>query len=165
MRSALLRCFPCCHPASAAPVSLVQGLMQLGEILRQAMASSHSNQRREELRLKVAFMGRNPPLGRGRELSRPGHCTATPLLHGTRWPGRLSWNSPRLRAARRAGILDPHRSKIDALLAKYPELSATRIHEEIVRGPDGYTGSACTLRRYLRTFRPTPRACLSGGQL
>ena len=45
-------------------------------------------------------------------------------------------------------------SKIDALPAKYPELSAVRICEEIARGPDGYTGSACTLRRYLRTVRP-----------
>lgn len=56
----------------------------------------------------------------------------------------------------RTGILDIHRSKIDALLAKYPDLSAVRICEEIARGADGYTGSACTLRRYLRTIRPTP---------
>jgi transposase len=28
------------------------------------------------------------------------------------------------------------------------------ICEEIARGPDGYTGSACTLRRYLRIVRP-----------
>ena len=48
----------------------------------------------------------------------------------------------------------PTESKIDALLAKYPELSAVRIHEEIARGPDGYTGSACTVRRYLRKVRP-----------
>ncbi len=50
--------------------------------------------------------------------------------------------------------MDPHRSKIDALLAKYPELSAVRVREEIARGPDGYTGGACTVRRYLRTVRP-----------
>jgi transposase len=54
----------------------------------------------------------------------------------------------------RASILDPHRAKIDALLAKYPELSAVRIREEIARGPDGYTGSASVIRRYLRTVRP-----------
>ena len=64
---------------------------------------------------------------------------------------------PMPKTARRASLLDPHRAKIDALLAKYPELSATRVHEEIVRGPDGYTGSACTVRRYLRTVRPTTR--------
>jgi transposase len=56
----------------------------------------------------------------------------------------------------RGSVLDAHRSKIDALLARYPDLSAVRIREEIARGPDGYAGSACTLRRYLRTVRPTP---------
>ena len=61
---------------------------------------------------------------------------------------------PIAKVAHRGSLLDPHRAKIDALLAKYPELSAVRIHEEIARGPDGYTGSACTVRRYLRTVRP-----------
>ena len=61
---------------------------------------------------------------------------------------------PTREAVHRASLLDAHRSKIDALLAKYPELSAVRIREEIARGPDGYTGSACTVRRYLRTVRP-----------
>ena len=32
-----------------------------------------------------------------------------------------------------------------------------RIYEEIARGPDGYTGSACTVRRYLRQVRATRR--------
>ena len=69
----------------------------------------------------------------------------------------LSLNQPPAQGVvRRTGILDIHRSKIDALLAKYPDLSAVRICEEIARGADGYTGSACTLRRYLRTIRPTP---------
>jgi len=54
----------------------------------------------------------------------------------------------------RCSLLDAHRSKIDAVLAKYPELSAVRICEEIARGPNGYTGSACTVRRYLRKIRP-----------
>src|ERR1019366_1186726 len=35
-----------------------------------------------------------------------------------------------------------------------PDLSAVRIREEIARGPEGYTGSAITLRRYLRKVRP-----------
>ena len=61
---------------------------------------------------------------------------------------------PVRRASQRASLVGPHKAKIDALLAKYPELSAVRIREEIARGPDGYTGSACTLRRYLRTVRP-----------
>jgi transposase len=61
---------------------------------------------------------------------------------------------PTRQISRRASLLDPHRAQIDALLAKYPELSAVRVCEEISRGPDGYTGSACTVRRYLRTTRP-----------
>jgi transposase len=61
---------------------------------------------------------------------------------------------PVRQAARRASILDPYKAKIDALLAKYPELSAVRIREEIARGPEGYTGSAISVRRYLRTIRP-----------
>ena len=51
-------------------------------------------------------------------------------------------------------LLGPHKAKINALLAKCPELSAVRVHEEITRGPFGYTGSVCTVRRYLRTVRP-----------
>ena len=35
-----------------------------------------------------------------------------------------------------------------------PNLSAVRIREEIARGPEGYTGSAISVRRYLRTVRP-----------
>jgi transposase len=50
--------------------------------------------------------------------------------------------------------LGPYKAKIDTLLARYPELSAVRIHEEIARGPDGYTGSAITVRRYVRSVRP-----------
>ena len=61
---------------------------------------------------------------------------------------------PARQVTRRASRLDPYKAKIDALLAKYPELSAVRIREEIARGPDGYTGSAITVRRYLRTIRP-----------
>jgi transposase len=57
-------------------------------------------------------------------------------------------------APSRASRLDPYKSKIDALLAKYPELSAVRVHEEIARGPDGYTGSVITVRRYVRSVRP-----------
>ena len=56
--------------------------------------------------------------------------------------------------ARRFSRLDPYKARIDALVTKCPELSAVRIHEEIARGPDGYAGSAITVRRYLRTIRP-----------
>jgi transposase len=61
---------------------------------------------------------------------------------------------PARQRTRRACLLDPHRARIAELLARYPELSAARIREEIARGPEGYTGSACTVRRYLRTVRP-----------
>jgi transposase len=61
---------------------------------------------------------------------------------------------PARQVSRRASLLDSHKTKIATLLAKYPELSAVRLREEIARGPDGYTGSACTLRRYLRQIRP-----------
>jgi hypothetical protein len=54
----------------------------------------------------------------------------------------------------RLSRLDPYKAKIDALLAKYPELSAVRIHEEIARGPNGYTGSVITVRRHVWSGRP-----------
>ena len=56
--------------------------------------------------------------------------------------------------SRRASLLVPYKAKIDTLLARYPELSAVRIHEEIARGGDGYTGSVITVRRYVRSVRP-----------
>lgn len=54
----------------------------------------------------------------------------------------------------RASPLDPYKARIDALLARYPQLSAVRIHEELARGPEGYTGSVITVRRHLRSIRP-----------
>jgi transposase len=62
--------------------------------------------------------------------------------------------SPARPVARRSSRLDPYKARIDALLAKYPDLSAVRIHEEIARGDDGYTGSVITVRRYVRSIRP-----------
>ena len=61
---------------------------------------------------------------------------------------------PAPQAPRRASLLDPYVEQIKSLLAKYPDLSAVRIHEEIARGPQGYTGGTCILRRYLRHARP-----------
>ena len=72
---------------------------------------------------------------------------------------------PARQAARRASLLDPYKAKIDALLAKYPDLSAVRIREEIARGPDGYTGSAM-YRPPLPADGPSrARARLSGSPL
>ena len=88
----------------------------------------------------------------GWAISRRLHCSRHTVAQAL----KLDQPPPR-QAARRASLLDPHRSKIDALLAKYPEMSAVRIHEEIARGPNGYAGSACTVRRYLRQVRATRR--------
>lgn len=61
---------------------------------------------------------------------------------------------PAEKACPRTHIVDPYHPQIDALLAKYPELSATRVLEEISRGPNGYRGSVYPVRRYLRQVRP-----------
>jgi transposase len=70
----------------------------------------------------------------------------------------LALEQPPVRPPRgRASVLDPHKAKIGALLARSPELSAVRVCEELARGPEGYTGSVITVRRYLRTTRPVRR--------
>jgi transposase len=85
----------------------------------------------------------------GWAISRRLHCSRHTVAQALKWdqpPGR--------QASHRAGLLDEHKARIDAILARHPELSAVRIRQEIARGPDGYTGSAATIRRYLRTVRP-----------
>ncbi|MGB8852571.1 MAG: IS21 family transposase [Pirellulales bacterium] len=52
------------------------------------------------------------------------------------------------------GALKPYHSQIDALIAKYPNLSAVRVLEEITRGPEGFGGSVYLVRRYLQKIRP-----------
>jgi transposase len=54
----------------------------------------------------------------------------------------------------RGSVLDPYKPKIDALIAKYPELSAVRVLEEIRKGSDAYSGGISILRSYLRQIRP-----------
>jgi transposase len=54
----------------------------------------------------------------------------------------------------RGSILDPYKPKIDALIAKYPRLSAVRVLEEIRKGPQGYRGQISVVRAYLRRIRP-----------
>jgi transposase len=58
------------------------------------------------------------------------------------------------RRAARGSILDPYKPKIDALVAKYPGLSAVRVLEEIAQPPDGYPGEISLVRDYLRQVRP-----------
>jgi transposase len=84
-----------------------------------------------------------------RAIARRLHCsrhTVAAALQLDQPPGR--------EISQRTSLLDPYKAKIDALLAKAPELSAVRIREEIARGPEGYQGSAIVVRRYLRTIRP-----------
>jgi transposase len=67
----------------------------------------------------------------------------------------LGLDQPPTKASRSASsILAPFRAKIDALVARYPDLSAVRIREEIAKPPEGYSGSVYPLRRYLRKTRP-----------
>ena len=85
----------------------------------------------------------------GRAISQRLHCSRHTVALA------LTMDQPPIsQVSRYASILDAHTAKIDALLAKYPDLSAVRIREEIARGPDGYTGSASVVRRYLRKVRP-----------
>jgi transposase len=63
---------------------------------------------------------------------------------------------PMEKARPRTHILDPYRARVDAIVAKYPELSATRILEEISKGEKGYRGSVYPVRRYLCQVRPAP---------
>ena len=85
----------------------------------------------------------------GRAIARRLHCSWRTVAAALELD-----QPPACQVAHRASLLDSHKTKINALLAKYPELSAVRLREEIARGPEGYTGSACTLRRYLRQVRP-----------
>src|SRR5271166_6414474 len=85
----------------------------------------------------------------GWAIARRLHCSRHTVAAALKLP-----QPPASTAARRASVLDPYREQINNLLAKYPELSAVRIREEIARGPQGYTGSATILRRYLRRVRP-----------
>jgi transposase len=57
----------------------------------------------------------------------------------------------------RGSLLDPYKGKIDGLLAKYPQLSAVRVLEEIRQGPDGYRGRISLVRKYVRQVRPDRR--------
>src|SRR5690349_16148528 len=87
----------------------------------------------------------------GRAIARRLHCSSRTVATA------LELDQPPVRqVVRRASLLDAHRAKIEALLARNPELSAVRIREEIARGPDGYTGGTSILRRYLRTARVHP---------
>jgi transposase len=85
----------------------------------------------------------------GRAIARRLHCSRHTVA------AALQLDQPPAReVSQRTSLLDLYKPKIDALLAKDPDLSAVRIREEIGRGPEGYQGSAIVIRRYLRTIRP-----------
>ena len=85
----------------------------------------------------------------GRVIARRLHCSRHTVAAALQLQ-----QPPAPQAARRVSLLDPYVDQIKDLLVKYPDLSAVRIREEIARGPQGYTGSASVLRRYLRQVRP-----------
>jgi transposase len=85
----------------------------------------------------------------GRRIARQLHCSRHTVAAALNQK-----QPPAPSAAPRGSLLDPYVAQIQQLLAQYPDLSAVRIHEEIARGPQGYQGGVCTLRRYLRQVRP-----------
>ncbi len=85
----------------------------------------------------------------GRAIARHLHCSRDTVAAALDWP-----QPPGPARTRRRRLLDPYGEQIQALVTHYPDLSAVRIREEIARGPQGYTGSTTSLRRYLRQIRP-----------
>jgi hypothetical protein len=69
----------------------------------------------------------------GRAISRRLHCSWRTVV------AALAMDQPPAgRVRHRGSLLDAYNAKIATLVAKSPELSAVRVHEEISRGPDGY---------------------------
>src|SRR5205823_5536329 len=85
----------------------------------------------------------------GRVIARRLHCSRHTVAAALAME-----QPPSSQAAPRACLLDPYLEQINNLLARYPDLSAVRIREEIARGAQGYTGSTIAVRRYLRKVRP-----------
>lgn len=84
-----------------------------------------------------------------RAIARRRHCSRHTVAKALRLD-----QPPTSEVASRSSILDPFLAKIDALVARYPGLSAVRIREEIAKPPEGYSGSVSLVRRYLRRIRP-----------
>ena len=58
------------------------------------------------------------------------------------------------RASARPQLLDPFRDRIRARLAKYPQLTARRLYEEVQEA--GYAGKETQVRDFVRSIRPAP---------
>ena len=85
----------------------------------------------------------------GRAIAQRLHCSVRTVAKAL-----AMGQPPTEKGAPRTHILDPYHPQIEALVAKYPELSATRVLEEISKGPEGYRGSVYPVRRHLRQIRP-----------
>ena len=68
----------------------------------------------------------------------------------------LAMDGPPSQTARPAQTskLDRYKPQIDQLIARYPNLSAIRVCEEIAKGDQGYAGGITLVRDYLRGIRP-----------
>ncbi|MGP0011224.1 IS21 family transposase [Pseudomonas sp.] len=83
----------------------------------------------------------------GRAIAQRMHCSRHTVANALNLQ-----QLPTSARTRRQSLLDPYVERIKELLARHPDLSAVRIHEELAR--QGYAGSAIILRRYLRKIRP-----------
>lgn len=75
------------------------------------------------------------------------HTTVTKAMAMQEPPGQRT-------AAAGKSKLDPYKVKIDNLIARYPNLSAVRVREEISKGEDGYRGGITLVKDYLHAIRP-----------
>jgi len=84
-----------------------------------------------------------------RAISRRLRCCTKTVAKGWRMT-----QPPTAKPKPRRSILAGHQARIDALIAKYPDLSGVRVLEEITKGQDGYRGKIGVVREYLRRTRP-----------
>lgn len=104
----------------------------------------------EELRVRIRrlFYAEHWKVGTIAEQLGVHHTTVSHAIESERFVN--------VRHRQRGAVLDSYKRLIDETLERYPRLRATRLLEMI--RPRGYTGSARTLRRYVRTVRKAARA-------